>query len=115
MYTVLQPIHLGSGQLGETRKKALEQLAAEAGCFWDGQPSIGRFLKKLANERIQKMIQEMLKTMLEMDAVEDSVRETVEGMIGADLSEDAKTIAEYVSDDEDYEGLLRYIDAVSGK
>lgn len=54
-YTVLQPVHLGSGQLGKARKKALEQLATAADCFWGGQPSIGRYLIKLADERRDMM------------------------------------------------------------
>jgi len=54
-YIVLQPVHLGSGQLGESRKKALKQLAAEADCHWGGQPSIGRYLIKLADEEREMM------------------------------------------------------------
>lgn len=54
-YVILQPIHLGSGHLGEARRKALEAIAAEAECFWGGQPSIGRWLIKLADERRSPM------------------------------------------------------------
>lgn len=52
-YVVLQPIHLGKGQEGQRRKEALESLAVEAGHFWGGQPSIGRWLVALADERLR--------------------------------------------------------------
>lgn len=51
-YVVLQPIHLGSSEKGQRRKQALEALAAEAECFWNNEPSIGRWLIALADEFI---------------------------------------------------------------
>lgn len=49
---VLQPIHLGTGEEGIRRRKALLALAAEAGHSWGGQTSIGRWLVALADERL---------------------------------------------------------------
>lgn len=46
---VLQPVHLGTGPEGRRRRQALEQLAAEAGHFWGGKPSIGRWLVAMAD------------------------------------------------------------------
>lgn len=57
-YVIIAPPHLGSGEQGAARKAALEQLAAEAGCYYNGQPSIGKYLVKLADERILKMAQD---------------------------------------------------------
>lgn len=54
-YTILSPIHLGSGRLGQQRRAVLETLAAENECFWNGKPSIGRWLTGIADERIFSM------------------------------------------------------------
>lgn len=37
-------IHLGSGEEGTARRRALEKIADEAGYTWGGRPSIGRWL-----------------------------------------------------------------------
>ena len=58
-YTVLQPVHLGKGVIGSARKEALERLAANNDCFWGGQPSIGRYLIKLADEEINMKLEKM--------------------------------------------------------
>lgn len=47
---VLQPIHLGKGEEGITRRVQLEQLAGRAGCYWNHRPSIGRWLISLADQ-----------------------------------------------------------------
>lgn len=46
-------IHLGSGDLGQQRREALQALAAEKGHYWGGEPSIGRWFVALADERIE--------------------------------------------------------------
>lgn len=48
---VLQPVHLGTGEIGVARRKALEAVAAEAGHFWGGKPSIGRWIVAVADEK----------------------------------------------------------------
>lgn len=45
-------VHLGKGADGARRTYALKRLAAEAGHYWNGEPSIGRWLSALADERI---------------------------------------------------------------
>ena len=114
-YTVLPPVHLGSGPLGEARREALERWAADENCFWNGEPSNGRLVKKLADKRIDELVQKILETMLEMGAIEPKDLETVEGLVNADLSEDIPLIAEYVTGPEDYDGAQDYINAISGK
>lgn len=49
---VLQPVHLGTGEVGRKRRAALEAMAEEAGYHWNGKPSIGRWLVSLADEKI---------------------------------------------------------------
>lgn len=49
---VLQPIHLGKGEEGQRRKAALEKMASDDGCFWNGKPSIGRWLVALADREL---------------------------------------------------------------
>jgi hypothetical protein len=49
---VLQPIHLGKGEQAIMRRLALDALAGEAGYWWNGQPSVGRWLISLADEKI---------------------------------------------------------------
>lgn len=51
---VLQPVHLGTGPEGRRRRLALEKLAAEAGHFWGGKPSVGRWLVALADEHAEE-------------------------------------------------------------
>ena len=51
-FTILSPIHLGIGQTGRDRKQALEQLASESNCYWNDRPSIGRYLKKIAEAKM---------------------------------------------------------------
>lgn len=51
---VLQPVHLGTGPEGRRRRQALENLAADAGHFWGGKPSIGRWLVALADEHAEE-------------------------------------------------------------
>ena len=51
-HTILHPFHLGTGQPGKARKRALEQLATEADCRWGDRPSVGRYLKKIAEEKM---------------------------------------------------------------
>jgi hypothetical protein len=58
-YIILQPIHLGNGELGRERKKALVALAARSECFWNGEPSIGRWLIALADEFIREEKEKM--------------------------------------------------------
>ena len=53
-YEILPPIRLGQTEIGQRRKKALEELAAEADCYWGGKPSIGKYLIMIADERIEK-------------------------------------------------------------
>jgi hypothetical protein len=48
---VLQPIHLGKGEQGIMRRVQLEQLAGNAGCYWNHRPSIGRWLILLADQQ----------------------------------------------------------------
>lgn len=48
---ILPPIHLGRGEEGQRRKESLERLAAEAGHFWNGKPSVGRWLVALADQK----------------------------------------------------------------
>jgi hypothetical protein len=50
---VLQPIHLGTGEQGITRRIALDSLAGSAGHWWNGQPSVGRWLVAMADEAIK--------------------------------------------------------------
>lgn len=45
-------IHLGKGKEGARRFHALRLMAAEAGHYWDNEPSIGRWLSAVADERI---------------------------------------------------------------
>lgn len=49
---VLPPIHLGKDAEGQRRKEALERLAAQAGHFWGGKPSVGRWLVALADAAV---------------------------------------------------------------
>jgi hypothetical protein len=49
---VLQPIHLGTGAQGILRRIALDALAGSAGHWWNGQPSVGRWLVALADQAI---------------------------------------------------------------
>jgi hypothetical protein len=51
---VLQPVHLGTGEQGIERRLALQSLAGQAGCWWGGQPSIGRWLVELADQEIEE-------------------------------------------------------------
>lgn len=44
-------IHLGKGEEGLRRLQALRWLAAEAGYLWNNEPSIGRWLSAIADER----------------------------------------------------------------
>jgi hypothetical protein len=53
-YEILQPVHLGKDELGQKRREALERLAAQADCFWNNQPSIGRWLIQIADYEIQR-------------------------------------------------------------
>jgi hypothetical protein len=45
-------VHLGKGQEGHRRLRALRRLAAEAGYYWNNEPSIGRWLSAVADEQI---------------------------------------------------------------
>jgi hypothetical protein len=45
-------VHLGQGKEGARRLHALRLLAAQAGCYWNNEPSIGRWLSAVADERI---------------------------------------------------------------
>lgn len=49
---VLQPVHLGKGEEGQRRREALETMAAAAGHFWGGKPSIGRWLVAMADKEL---------------------------------------------------------------
>lgn len=53
---VLQPVHLGTGEQGIMRRIALDNLAAAAGCWWNESPSVGRWLVKLADDKIGSAI-----------------------------------------------------------
>ena len=48
---ILQPVHLGTGEQGRKRRAMLERMAAEAGYFWNGRPSIGRWLVAIADKK----------------------------------------------------------------
>jgi hypothetical protein len=45
-------VHLGKGKEGARRLHALRLLAAQAGFYWNNEPSIGRWLSALADEKI---------------------------------------------------------------
>lgn len=45
-------VHLGKGLEGARRFHALRLLAAEAGFYWNNEPSIGRWLSAVADERM---------------------------------------------------------------
>jgi hypothetical protein len=45
-------IHLGKGKEGARRLHALRLLAAQAGYYWNNEPSIGRWLSAVADEKI---------------------------------------------------------------
>jgi hypothetical protein len=49
-YTI--SVHLGKGREGARRAHALKILAAEAGHYWNGEPSIGRWLSSVADEKL---------------------------------------------------------------
>jgi hypothetical protein len=44
-------VHLGKGKEGVRRLQALRHLAAEAGYLWNNEPSIGRWLSAVADEK----------------------------------------------------------------
>ena len=46
-------IHLGKGIEGARRVQVLKALAAEAGYYWNGEPSIGRWLSAVADEKLK--------------------------------------------------------------
>jgi DNA invertase Pin-like site-specific DNA recombinase len=52
-YTTIN-IHLGDDNQGARRKRALERLAAEAGYEWGGNPSVGRWLVGLADQKLEE-------------------------------------------------------------
>jgi hypothetical protein len=45
-------VHLGKGRDGARRLYALKSLAVEAGYLWNGEPSIGRWLSAIADEKL---------------------------------------------------------------
>jgi hypothetical protein len=45
-------VHLGKGKEGARRMHALRLLAAQAGYYWNNEPSIGRWLSAVADEKI---------------------------------------------------------------
>jgi len=45
-------VHLGKGKEGARRLHALRLLAAQAGYYWNDEPSIGRWLSAVADEKI---------------------------------------------------------------
>ena len=45
-------VHLGKGTDGARRLYALRSLAAQAGYYWNGEPSIGRWLSALADNHL---------------------------------------------------------------
>jgi hypothetical protein len=45
-------VHLGKGKEGARRLHALRLLAAQAGYYWNNEPSIGRWLSAVADEKI---------------------------------------------------------------
>jgi hypothetical protein len=45
MRTILPGIDLGNKQDGQQRLEQLEHLAAQAGFYWNGRPSVGRWIK----------------------------------------------------------------------
>ncbi len=44
--------YLGKGEQGEMRLDALKRIAEEAGCLYEDEPSLSRWLQHLADERI---------------------------------------------------------------
>ncbi len=50
---VLQPIHLGTGEVGKRRREALERLAERMGFTWNEKPSIGRWLVYMADKELE--------------------------------------------------------------
>lgn len=53
LFVILQPIHLGTGEVGKRRRKALERLAERMGFEWNKKPSIGRWLIYLADKELE--------------------------------------------------------------
>ena len=53
LFVVLQPIHLGTGELGKKRYEALKRIAERMGFKWNKKPSIGRWLVYLADKEIE--------------------------------------------------------------
>jgi hypothetical protein len=47
-------IDLGSGEQGQQRYVALQEMARERGQMWNDQPSIGRLVKDIADEYIER-------------------------------------------------------------
>lgn len=45
-------VHLGKGKEGARRLHALRLMAAQAGYYWNNEPSIGRWLAAVADEKI---------------------------------------------------------------
>lgn len=52
---VIISVHLGSGAKGALRKDALERLAQRGECYWDGKPSIGRWIVAQADEELERL------------------------------------------------------------
>jgi hypothetical protein len=46
-------IHLGKGELGVRRIKALLSLASDEAYYWNSKPSIGRYIVYLADKKIR--------------------------------------------------------------
>ena len=69
----------------------------------------------------QNQLQEMLQTAKEhwdfqsADEPYSEMEPQIDGMIGADLSDDQEMIDEYVSDENDWDGLSDYILATMGR
>jgi len=47
-------IDLGKGERGQQRRAALEQMARDKGIEWGGYPSIGRMVKNMVDEYIER-------------------------------------------------------------
>jgi hypothetical protein len=61
-------VHLGKGKEGARRLHALRLLAAQAGYYWNSEPSIGRWLGAVADEKIGPDWEAKPKTALDLQS-----------------------------------------------
>lgn len=56
--SIIISVHLGTGEEGTARKRALETLAADAGHYWNEEPSIGRWMIAQADKYREELMNE---------------------------------------------------------